>query len=550
MGRYRITAPTGEEFEVDGPDNATQADLEGLARQVTGVGGQYPVDTSGVQRQTAAPAQPQQSDSALEGFVAGALKPVDNAAEWLGNTSVGQAIDEFGQSLGLPGVEQAVQANEQMRANNTRTGYQLAGNIAATLPLARLPGGAFTQGAAGGALLSNEDTLGGVAKDAALGGIIGSGVSAGLRGAAAVAAPVVSPALRTLVDAGVRVTPGQIARSYGTRVGNAVANIEDAATSLPILGTTVRNAREASQADFSQAAVNRSLAPINEILADNVNGRDAVRLAGDRLSQAYNEVTPQLTATADDEFTQAMAAIHDQATTMVPQRQEQFNRILEGLGRFWQGGETLSGDAFKRVETRLAHRIRQFSGSPDADQRDLADVLRATQAAMRDLAARQNPAQAERIAQINRGWASLAQAERAAGNSRGEITAAGYSQAVKQSSDTVRRRGYARGQALNQDLADAGSAIIPSRLANSGTADRAGLLALGALGARALTGDGLALGGLGAIGAGSVAYTQPAQALVRGALTRNQAVSPELARLLQYGAAGAPAVAPALIHQR
>lgn len=550
MGRYRITAPTGEEFEVDGPDNATQADLEGLARQVTGVGGQYPVDTSGVQRQAAAPAQAPQNDSAFEGFVAGALKPVDNAAEWLGNTSVGQAIDEFGQSLGLPGVDQAVQSNEQMRANNTRTGYQLAGNIAATLPLSRLPGGAFTQGAAGGALLSNEDTLGGVAKDAALGGIIGSGVSAGLRGAAAIAAPVVSPALRTLVDAGVRVTPGQIARSYGTRAGNAVANIEDAATSLPILGTTVRNAREAAQGDFGRATVNRALEPIGDSLPAGVSGREAVQEAGNRLSRAYNEVTPRLSATGDDEFMQSLSRIQEEAATMTPERQKQFTAILDRLGRFWDNGNTIDGAAFKKIETRLGKSVRDYATSLDADQRQLGEMLSATQQAVRDLAARQNPGEAARIADINKGWASLTQVERAAGNSGADITPAGYSQAVKQSSATVRRRGYARGEALNQDLSDAASAVLPSKLANSGTADRVGLLTLGALGGRALTGDATALGALGAIGAGSVAYTQPAQALVRGALTRSQNVSPELARLLQYGAAGAPAVAPALIHQR
>lgn len=547
MATYRITGPNGEQFDVEGPDNASQADLEGIARQVTGVGGKYPVDTSGVRRSAA---QPQQSDNALEGFVAGALKPLDNAAEWLGNTGVGEAIDQFGQSIGLPGVDQAVQANDQMRANNTRTGWQLAGNIAGTLPLARLPGGAFTQGAAGGALLSDENSLAGVAKDAAIGGVTGFGVNAALRGAAAVAAPVVSPALRTLVDAGVRVTPGQIARSYGTRFGNAVGNIEDAATSLPVLGTTVRGAREAANADFGRAAINRSLEPIGATLPDGLEGRAAIRQAGNRLSQAYNDVTPNLSATGDDQFVAALNDIHEQAATMAPERQQQFNRILGTLGRFWDGGQTISGEAFKNIETRLGQRIQRYAQSTDADQRDLADALRATQQAVRDLAARQNPREAAQIANINRGWASLAQVEKAAGTSRAEITPAGYSQAVKQSSATVRRRGYARGDALNQDLADAGSAVLPSRLANSGTADRAGLLALGALGARALTGDGLALGGLGAIGAGSVAYTQPAQALVRGALTRNQNVSPELARLLQYGAAGAPVAAPALIQQR
>lgn len=472
-------------------------------------------------------------DSALTGFVGGVLKPFDNAVTALEKIpGVKAANDQLAEWTGLPGGEEAVAGNDAMRANNSRTGFQMLGNIAATLPLAALPGGALTQGAAGGALLSDAETPMGVAGDALLGAAGGKVGELALRGVAGTVAPQLSQNLRTLINEGVSVTPGQMGRASGSRMGNFVAATEDKLMSVPVTGDIIKNSRRTGFDQFGRATVNRALEPIGMALPRDVSGRRAVQYAGDRLGDAYDAVLPRLTATGDTQFVNDLAAIHQEAANMLPARQEQFNNILGGLGRFWTQGANLDGRALKEIETRIGERVRRAALSTDADQRELGDRLGDVLASVRDLAARQNPDEAETLSAINRGWKSLTQVERAAGNSSGDITAAGYSQAVKQSSDTARRRGYARGEALNQDLSDAASEILPSGVPDSGTAGR--LLSADMLNPLTL---------------GTVAMTLPAQLAAQGTarvLSRDPSqASRQIADLIRLGAprVGAPAAA-------
>lgn len=422
----------------------------------------------------------EKDDSALTGFLGGVVKPLDNLVTLARQVPwVAQADDFLADKLGMQNGAEAVAANDQMRANNTRDGYELAGNIVGTLPTLALPGGALVQGGAAGGLLTDETTATGIAKDVALSAVLSKGGEAAfqgaaraLRGSAANAAPRVSPELQTLIDAGVEVTPGQIARSQGGGVGNFLARTEDRAVSTPFVGDRIVAGRNRSLETFGRATINRALEPIGSEVPGNLSGRRAVAFAGDRLSDAYEAILPRLNATGDQQFVSDLAAIHAEAASMLPARAEQFNRILTGFDRFWQNGSSLDGRALKAIETRIGKRVRDAAASTDADQRELGDRLGDVLAAVRDLAARQNPAEADALSRINQGWKSLTQVERAAGNSRGDITPAGYSQAVKMSSDTVRRRGYARGEALNQDLSDAASDILPSEIADTGSAGR------------------------------------------------------------------------------
>jgi hypothetical protein len=135
----------------------------------------------------------------------------------------------------------------------------------------------------------------------------------------------------------------------------------------------------------------------------------------------------------------------------------------------------------------FGQQIRRLTTSPDADQQQLGEALDMARTALRDAAGRANPAEAERLSNINQGWASLVQVERAALTGKnGVFSPNSYSNAVRATNNTTRRRGYARGEALNQDLADAASEVLPSDIADSGTGSRWASANLPALGIGAL----------------------------------------------------------------
>lgn len=559
MPKYQITAKNGGVYEIDAADDSAAMELEGYINQRIDAGDpdltQAPPNTQviagGAEQpvQNTATEQPQQDGTALDGIVQavgdfgmgvqeGLDKVWNNAAragEWaVDKMGLGDEYRAVSSSLGFaPDVAAAEAGQRAVKDSRPYTGSgagQFVGEMIGTLPTAPL--GILGGGAVSGALLTNARDAGGIAADAGIGAassLVGDRL---IRGAAGLARPALNGTLETLVNAGIRVTPGQAARSSSTALGDVIGAVEDKVMSLPVAGDIATARRAKGFAQFGRATVNRALEPIGAALPDGVDGRRAVAWAGDRLSDAYNDVLPRLSATGDQQFVDDLAGIHGEAGMMEPGRQRQFENILNGLGRYWQNGVSLDGTALKEIETRIGERVRRAAMSTDADQRELGDRLGDVLAAVRDLAARQNPAEAETLSRINQGWKSLTQVERAAGNSRGDITPAGYSQAVKMSSDTARRRGYARGEALNQDLADAASEVLPSQTPDSGTAGRlwqSNILGLG-------------------VGTAAAIPQISAQAIT-DLYTRRSGIAPGYVKqLLLQGAQLSPAIAPSSVN--
>lgn len=129
--------------------------------------------------------QPMRRDQVL-GFEKGFLKPLDNGAqamEWLASkVGLDKPINSLNDMLGLPSTQDAIASRKAHLAAEKAKGVlpgrvgEFAGNVAGT---AWVPGGPLTQGAVGGALLSDAKDVKGVAKDAALGALVSRVAAAG-----------------------------------------------------------------------------------------------------------------------------------------------------------------------------------------------------------------------------------------------------------------------------------------------------------------------------------------------------------------------------------
>lgn len=111
-----------------------------------------------------------------------------------------------------------------------------------------------TRGAIGGAAYgagSADGDLASRAYGAATGGVVGAGSSAALGGLARVASPTVNATVRKLLDAKVRLTPGQIIGAGGG-VGTVAREIEDGLKSLPFVGSMVERAQTRSLNDVNR----------------------------------------------------------------------------------------------------------------------------------------------------------------------------------------------------------------------------------------------------------------------------------------------------------
>lgn len=345
---------------------------------------------------------------------------------------------------------------------------------------------------------------------AALGGLSGGLLQGGIdRLARNQTAP--ASAARRLSREGVELTPGMMAQEIPV-VGPVAKYAEDLASGyIPFIG----GARERSAESLGRAVANRALAPIGEE-ADRTakTGYELASGVYSKLGAAYDNVLPNVSAQADGGFGQDLTDIVNRAATELPQ--DHVNRLEKTLregviDRFTEGG-VIDGETFKNIETRLRQQSERYN-KPNAtiDDNALADFMDETRDALRNLVARQNPAEAEAIADINRGYANYARMRRATRGSaqqsrEGTFTPGELSNAVSQMSSEQQ---LATRSGLMQDLAVDARKILPSSMGDTGSGQRAGI-------ATAVMGIGAGTGVVNplipaAILGGATLYSAPAQ---------------------------------------
>lgn len=427
-------------------------------------------------------------------------------------------------------------------------GVQAVGAAAAN-PVNYLPGlggAGLVRGAAGGAMAAGMQPTAPGATPTQVGGQMAAGaVGGGLMGGLgnAMNGMRMSPAAQSLVGQGVTLTPGQAA-------GGVLNKMEQMGTSIPVVGPMIQNARNAATRQMNTALGNQVLAPIGQTVEKDVPTRDLVSTVGQKISDEYDRILPQVTFKADTQLKRDMTPIYQQVATMPPDIQNAFNGIIDrNFGSQIKNGQ-MSGTAFKDADSVLGKEAANFKGSSDAFQRNLGGALQDAQTVMRNSLERTNP-NAPTLGPINQAWRNytvMRNAGTRVNNPEAPIAAGQLQAAVKAGDKSVGKGAFSRGQANMQDLADNSMAVLGNSVPDSGTAGRSALMgmpaALGGLGYAAMHGQVLpaaaaAAGGL----AGMAGYgTNAGRQAMLAALVKRPT---EMGYLAGGAAAGAPAMGAA-----
>lgn len=432
----------------------------------------------------------------------GAVNAVNDASGWLNRQPV---VGPLTQRLGMtPATPEQINRNVVEReqtydarrfaggANPTSFDpMRLAGQVVSQVPVAMavapasLPG-AIAGGAATGAAMGAATpvpTMDPTAYGDALAANTQGGAMFGAAGGAVgnligrAIAPRVSPELRALDDAGVRLTPGQMA-------GGPLRRLEDAATSIPGIGAPILDAQRRGVESSNIAIANAILRPIGATVPQGVDaGRPLAAFTQQAVSEAYERGVQAVQPFVPDQpFQQALAAIPQQ-NFLTPGGQREFQAFLREniLPRIQAAGGQLDGRTYKEIvsvlndETRRLARA-QATGNGQRTQRELGAALRSVRDAFDDLLERTNPQAAQQIFAADEAFAQLSrmtQAQAGVGAVDGVFTPAQFQAAVRAQDASTRRSAMARGEAMMQPLSDPLRAIMPSSVPNSGTTDRA-----------------------------------------------------------------------------
>ena len=495
-----------------------------------------------LRRQFAAPAKQPTSflDSLKQaakpelGIFRGMRDPVDAGAQMLvrGANKLGLAPDAEVSRVDQMNRE-AEQQYQQGRADSGFDALRLGGQVLATAPLfAAAPvGGSLAArtaiGAGTGAVFGTLNPVENPGSDfwsqkldQAKTGAIAGAVAAPLTAALArIVQPKSSPEVQQLLREGVTPTPGQM-------LGGASKAAEEKMTSVPIVGDAIRMGQRRAVGELNRAAVNRSLAPLGKELPKGVTGREAVEFAEKTIGQSYDDVltkvgAPKVDSSMLDELANLRSLIANQPKDFAGR----LDRIIDNeiLGRTQNG--RLTGEAIKAAEGNLGQLARGLRKSPDYDTRKLGEAVDETQRILRSWLERSAPKDvSDQLKAANAGWANFKRVQRAASSVAAEdgvFSAAQLHSAVKALDRSKDKGAFARGNALMQDLSEAGKQSLAQSVPDSGTPGRIMAAALAGGGLGYISPTALAL-----TGAAALPYTSAGQKTMAALLARR----PELAK--------------------
>lgn len=540
MPQYQITAPDGTKYQVTAPDGASQDQVMAYVQSQHAPVAPDP-----------GPEKPllQRAADATSDFVKSAAQGVDK---------VGYNIERGLESVGIPAhmlraatgdTTPTAQAYQQDVAHTSQsvsgqhphfeTAGRVAGEVGATLPLvAGL--GPVAGGAVSGALTTDADTVGGVAKDAALGAVGGKLGDLAVRGAAKVIAPAARQAVQTLTDAEVPLTTGQ-------RLGGLAKTVEDKLTSVPGLGDAIQNRRLEGVQGLNKAVANRVLAKVGQSVPDSVEpGHELTDYVATTLGNRYDTLLPRMVGNLDGKFLTDVDKVKNAARGgTIPD--SQFSRLetlikTQVLDKAYQAGGQLDGQTVKGIQEQLGDLATGLRSDPSYDNRALGGYVSDLRDAVNGMLERSNPALAPELRKTNAAYADYVKLRTAQKSVTGDqpFSPKQLQTALRQTDKSAGKGNYARGKSSMQDLADAASETLPSKVPDSGTAGRVLLL-------NPLAWPGAA--------AGAAAYSKPGQAVLNSLVARQPSANANaIAELVRSGAVPAASLnaltLPALVDQR
>ena len=335
---------------------------------------------------------------------------------------------------------------------------------------------------------------------------------------ASMISPNVAPEVKTLMNEGITPTPGQI-------LGGGAKRFEEGLSSVPVVGDFIKNAQLRAVEDLNKVAFDRALKPIGKELPKDVTGREAIKFTSDTLGDAYEQLLPKMTVKADTAFNTELSNLKQAVDSgAIDQASKNFfNKWVDtNIANKFQGQNAITGETLKGIQRDLQTKINELSLSTSNDERVIAGALKEAQDQFRQLVTRSNPQNAAELKAIDTGYANFKRIQNAAGKvgaEEGVFSPAQLQNAVRAADKSKDKARFAEGNALMQDLSEAGKTVLGNKVPDSGTPYRT-MAAVLATGGAGLAGHpGLAAG----LAAAPVMYSETGQKMMAALLAKRPA---------------------------
>ena len=388
------------------------------------------------------------------------------------------------QQMGLHPTPEQLQQSKNYVEN---TGpLSTAGQMAGDTALFAMPSSVLTKSAA--ALKGIPRAVMSIADNAALnaamsppdergtGALIGAG--SGVLGntmARLMGGPVrtaITPEAQTLMDSGVKLTPGQMITNKNSSVlPRTIRSIEDSLQSKPLVGDPIKSRMRDSALSYNTAEINQALAPINGKIQGT--GDSAIHSAFDKISDTYEDVLPHISIPSNKiapAITTAQHMIDQQVPLLSPAYNAKLQNFIDvqltpfanaGSGAGGATAYDVTGKLAKQVDSKMSEAARKYTTKGGAEGEEFSKAMTILRNQWQDAMVGATPEAKDVLAAANKARANIAPLQ----------------DAVEKSNTGVFTPGQVRRQALATDhpvtpLTNAGLEVLPSTVGDSGTAGR------------------------------------------------------------------------------
>lgn len=311
-----------------------------------------------------------------------------------------------------------------------------------------------------------------------VGGIFGDAL---LRGGGRLVQPITqSEPVKKLLSANVVPTIGQAA-------GGMMGRLEEKASSLPLIGDVIRNARTRANQELNVAQLQKVDPEIK------IGGRAGLQQADEAVNTAYRSALagiPEVKMTQAFEDKVRQGVVNDPTRMLGNEQRNTIEKFLDSsiFSNFKSNNGVITGEQAKVLDSKIGEAIR--NSGDNSVRNAMRDIQSEFRGLLKDGAT--TPEAAKALSTADKKYKDFLIATRAMSKPGAEegFTPSQLAQSVREGDRSKDKRAYAKGTAYGQDLSDAAKSVLSDKVPNSGTTDRAlAALLLGGAGAAASHND-------------------------------------------------------------
>lgn len=349
--------------------------------------------------------------------------------------------------------------------------------------------------------------------------------------------------LQLLKEEGINPTLGQI-------LGGRADTYEEIATKLPIAGDIISKARNLNVEKFRESVLNKTLKPIGDKVPSNLKGREAIDYVAQKLDDSYTSTLQKIGAIKlDNTFVKNMSDLSNMInkSKLDKASKDQFKYMAQQIDDSINSQGFMTSEAYKELESQFSINAAKFGKSDSIYSDKLKNAAKQIKANLQDLLKRHTDKigivdgenLSAKLKNTNESWSLFKRVQKAAGAELAEFTPKQFNAAVKATDISKDKGNYARGKAIFQDFAEAGSSILGDKI-NTNPFIRA-TLNVGGLGLGIMNPTIL----YGLLGSGAV-YNPYAQKAISKLLTSRPSYAPQLSsqagKLVPYSSLTIPSI--------